>query len=213
VPPPVCTKVSHEECALFWHIAPSADNKAALFTRVRGRGMLGSPDSESCIDPPLRATRMASKALHAAWRKSPHILWWIDLQRDEGSRPGLMCVDRAVLVGMRHPGLGPRLHRRHALCGLCVSRRGFSPSVCGRRTLAELHIQDIGPRMLPSFAALGQGACCRRPCCSFPFLALFAHIVPSIAPALASIAVSCVRLTSRSARCLHIINVPKLHTL
>ena len=40
VPPPVCTKVSHEECGLFWHIAPSADNKAALFTGVRGRGIL-----------------------------------------------------------------------------------------------------------------------------------------------------------------------------
>jgi len=38
---PVCTKVSHE-CGVFWHIAPSADNKAALFTGLRGRGILGS---------------------------------------------------------------------------------------------------------------------------------------------------------------------------
>jgi hypothetical protein len=95
--------------------------------------------------------------------------------RDECSGPGLMCVDQAVLVGMRHPRLGPMLHRRHALCGPCVSSSGVSPSVCGSRTLAELHIQDIGPRMLPTFAALGQGACCRHPCCSFPCRALCAH--------------------------------------
>src|SRR5919106_5549488 len=89
------------------------------------------------------------------------------------------------------PRLGPRLERTQALCEPCVSRRGLSPSVCGRRTLAELHIQDIGPRMLPSFVAPGQGACCRRPCCSFPFLALFAHIVPSIVPASAGDRLAC----------------------
>src|SRR5215212_11398012 len=49
---PVCTKVSHEECGLFWHIAPSADNKAALFTRVRGIGILGSSYPRSCISLP-----------------------------------------------------------------------------------------------------------------------------------------------------------------
>jgi hypothetical protein len=86
-----------------------------------------------------------------------------------------MCVDQAVLVGMRGPRLGPRLHRKHALCGPCVSRTGLSPSVCGRRTLAELHIQDIGLRMLPTSAALGRGASCRHPCCSFPCSALGAH--------------------------------------
>ena len=76
-----------------------------------------------------------------------------------------MCVDRAVLVGMRRP----RLERKHALCEPCVSRTGSCPSVCGRRTRAELHIQDIGPRMLPSSAAPGQRACCRHyPWCSFP---------------------------------------------
>jgi hypothetical protein len=40
------------------------------FTGVRGRRILRSPDSGSCIDPPLRATRMTSKALLAAWRRS-----------------------------------------------------------------------------------------------------------------------------------------------
>src|SRR5829696_5845999 len=74
-----------------------------------------------------------------------------------------------------HPRLGPRLERTQALCGPCVSRRGISPAVCGRRTRAELHIQDIGPRMLPSSAALRRGASCRHPCCSFPCSALCAH--------------------------------------
>jgi hypothetical protein len=101
------------------------------------------------------------------------VLWcWMDMQGNECSGlPEFTCVDRTVPVGMRHP----RLVRRRALCGLCVSRTGMSPSVCGRRTRAELHIQDIGPRMLPTSAALGQGASCRHPCCSFPCRALGAH--------------------------------------
>ena len=41
-----------------------------LFTQVRGRGILRSSFAGSCIDPPLRGARMASKALHAAWRRS-----------------------------------------------------------------------------------------------------------------------------------------------
>src|SRR5829696_8006142 len=94
---------------------------------------------------------------------------------DECSGPGLMCVDRSVLVGMRHPTLGPGLHRTHALSEPCVSRTGLSPSVCDMQTLAELHIQDIGPRMLPSSAAPGRGASCTHPCCSFPCSALGAH--------------------------------------
>src|SRR5829696_2495614 len=69
----------------------------------------------------------------------------------------------------------PRLERTQALFEPCVSRRGLCPSVCGRRTLAELHIQDIGPRMLPSSAAPRLGACCRHPCCSFPCSTLRAH--------------------------------------
>src|SRR5215218_6646307 len=94
---------------------------------------------------------------------------------DECSGPGLMCVDRGVLVGMRHPTLGSGLHRTHALSEPCVSRTAISRSVCGRRTLAELHIRDIGPRMLPSSAAPGRGASCRHPCCSFPCSAVCAH--------------------------------------
>src|SRR5918994_3473715 len=73
------------------------------------------------------------------------------------------------------PRLEPRLERKQALCGPCVSRRGLSPAVCGRRTRVELHIQDIGPRMLPSSAAPGRGASCRHPCCSFLCSALGAH--------------------------------------
>jgi hypothetical protein len=86
-----------------------------------------------------------------------------------------MCVDRAVLLGMMRPRPGPRLHRTHALCGPCVNRKGISPAVCGRRTLAELHIQDIGPRMLPPYRAPGRRASCRHPCCSFPRSSLRAH--------------------------------------
>src|SRR5215208_3939484 len=41
-----------------------------LFTVVRGIGILGSSDAGSCIDPSPRGARMASKALHAAWRRS-----------------------------------------------------------------------------------------------------------------------------------------------
>jgi hypothetical protein len=90
-------------------------------------------------------------------------------------RPGLMCVDRGVLAGMRYPRLGPGLHRTHALSEPCVNHTGISPPVCGRRTLAELHIQDIGPRMLPPSAAPGRRASCTHPCCSFPCSALRTH--------------------------------------
>src|SRR5215203_6526057 len=127
----------------------------------------------------------------------------MDMKADECSGPGLMCVDLGVLVGMRRPRLGPRLEPRQALCGPCVSRTGLSPSVCGRRTRVELHMQDIGPRMLPASAALGRGASCRHPCCSFPCVALFAHMVLSIATAVASTSACYVRLIPRSARCLH----------
>jgi hypothetical protein len=41
-----------------------------LFTGVRGRGILRSPFAGWCIDGPPRGVRMASKALHAAWRRS-----------------------------------------------------------------------------------------------------------------------------------------------
>src|SRR5215212_7565512 len=95
------------------------------------------------------------------------------MQEDEYSGPGLMYVEGGVLVGMRRP----RLERTHALYGPCVCRTGSCPPACGRRIRAELHIQDIGPRMLQPFAAPRRGASCTHPCCSFPSLALFAHIV------------------------------------
>src|SRR5215216_5192290 len=93
------------------------------------------------------------------------------MQEDEYSGLGFMCVEGGVLVGMRRP----RLVRTHALCGPCVSRTGLSPPVCGRRTQAELHIQDIRPRMLPPSAAPRRGASCTHPCCSFPYSSLRAH--------------------------------------
>jgi hypothetical protein len=122
---------------------------------------------------------MASKALHAAWRRSTSCgVGWICTEICTEMNAlvlDIMCVDRGVLVSMRRPRLGPRLERTHALCGPCVSRTGFSPSLCGRRTRAEPHIQDIGPRMLPSSAAPRRRASCRHPCCSFPCSALRAH--------------------------------------
>ena len=47
-----------------------------LFTRVRGSGILRSPFAGSCIDRPPRGVRMASKALHAAWRRSSCGVGW-----------------------------------------------------------------------------------------------------------------------------------------
>src|SRR5829696_5421070 len=94
------------------------------------------------------------------------------MREDEYFGPGLIYyVEGGALVGMRRP----RLVRTHALYGPCVSRTGLSPPACGRRTLAELHIQDIGPRMLPPSAAPGRGASCTHPCCSFPCSALRTH--------------------------------------
>src|SRR5215217_6544124 len=56
---------------------------SALFTQVPGRGILRSSDAESCIGHPLRSASIASKALHAAWRRV-YILWcWMEMQRDE----------------------------------------------------------------------------------------------------------------------------------
>ena len=85
------------------------------------------------------------------------------------------CVRGAGCSSRWRPRLGPTLEHTQALCGPCVSRTGLFPSICGRYTRAELHIQDIGPKMLPSSAALRRGACCRHPCCSFPCSALGAH--------------------------------------
>ena len=46
----------------------------ALFTGVRGIGILGSPFARSCIDRPPGGVSMASRALHAVrWRV--YILW------------------------------------------------------------------------------------------------------------------------------------------
>ena len=120
--------------------------------------------------------------------------------------PGPGCSSRW------RPRLGPRLERTQALCGPCVSRSGIYPSVCGRRTRAELHIRDIRPRMLSHLLLLA-GELLVRTHAAPSHVALFADMVLSIAPFLASTSTSYVRLTSRFARHLHIINVPKLHSL
>src|SRR5215211_773383 len=131
----------------------------SIIPHSRGPNGPESPDS----NPPLRTG-------------AHYMLWcWMDMQGDECLGPGLMCVDRGVLVSMWRPRLGPRLHHTHAPYGPCVSRTGIFPSVCGRRTRAELHIQDIRPRMLPSSAAPRQRASCTHPCCSFPCRGLRAH--------------------------------------
>jgi hypothetical protein len=106
------------------------------------------------------------------------MLWcWMDMLADEYFGPGhFRCVDRGVPDGVWWRRPGPRLDRRHALCEPCVSRRGLCPPVCGRQSRAELHIQDIGPRMLPHARAPRRQASCTHPCCSFPICsALRAH--------------------------------------
>jgi hypothetical protein len=45
-----------------------------LFNQPRRSGILRSPFAGSCIDRPPRGLRMASKALHAAWRWSTHLV-------------------------------------------------------------------------------------------------------------------------------------------
>jgi hypothetical protein len=45
-----------------------------LFTGVRGIVILRSHFAGSCIDRPPRGVRMASKGLHAAWRRSNHLV-------------------------------------------------------------------------------------------------------------------------------------------
>ena len=104
-------------------------------------------------------------------------MWWrMKMQGNECQDRGIMGLDQGVPVGMRRrPRLGPRLARTHALYGPCVCRTGSCPPVCGRRTRAELHIQDMQPRMLPPSAAPRRGASCRHPCCSLPHSGLRAH--------------------------------------
>src|ERR671913_997933 len=117
---------------------------------------------------------MTSKALHAAWRRS-HLVVVDGFAGRRMLRSSWAYVRGGGCSSRWHPRLGPRLERKQALCGPCVSRRGLSPAVCGRRSRAELHIQDIGPRMHPSSAAPGREASRTHPCCSFPCSALGAH--------------------------------------
>jgi hypothetical protein len=67
-----------------------------LFTLVvRGRGILRSPFAGSCIDRPPRGVRMASKALHAAWRRSTSCgVGWIC---SETNAPAMVITLTAVL--------------------------------------------------------------------------------------------------------------------
>jgi hypothetical protein len=67
----------------FWE--PSASDNA-LFTGVRGRGILRTSFAGSCIDRPPRSVRMASKALHASWRRTTSCdVGWICSQTNDSA--------------------------------------------------------------------------------------------------------------------------------
>src|SRR5215208_4162928 len=75
-------------------------SEATLFTGVRGIGILRSSDAGSCIEPPLRAARMASGGCHAACEESTVMV----LHEDAGSQigpyriaagPGFLCRQAA----------------------------------------------------------------------------------------------------------------------
>jgi hypothetical protein len=100
------------------------------------------------------------------------------------------------------PRLGPRLERTQALCGPCVSRRSFplrfAAGEPGRSSTFRTLDRECSPD-LPLFAGellVGTHA-------APSLVALFAHMVLSIAPAVASTSASYVRLTPRSARWIH----------
>src|SRR5215217_3308141 len=80
--------------------------------------------------------------------------------------------------GRWRPRLGPRLQRRHALYGPCVSRTGFSPSTCGRRTLAELYIFRTLDRECSLHLSLLAGELVVGTHAAPSHVELFAHMVP-----------------------------------
>ena len=129
-------------------------------------------------------------------------MWmWMDMQADECSSPALMCVDRGVLVGGGQ-GLGQ---------GLSVSKLSaalvwivgafplrFVAGEPGRSSTFRTFDRECSPH-LPLFAGellVGTHAAPSP-------VALFAHMVLSIAPAVASTCASYVPLIPRSARSLH----------
>src|SRR5215212_7191369 len=65
------------------HQSSSDAERNGLIHERRGRGILRTSDARSCIDPPLRSARMASKALSRRVA-GLYMLWcWMDMQRDE----------------------------------------------------------------------------------------------------------------------------------
>src|ERR671912_645694 len=101
------------------------------------------------------------------------------------------------------PRLGPRLERTQALCGPCVSRRGLSPAVCGRGNRRSSTFRTLD-RECSSHVLLLAGELLVGTHAAPSPVALFAHMVLSIAQAVASTSATYVRLTSRFARRLHI---------
>src|SRR5215207_6242292 len=101
------------------------------------------------------------------------------------------------------PRLGPRLERTQALCGPCVSSRGFplrfAAGEPGRGSTFRTLDRECSPH-LPLLAS----ELLARTHAAPSNVALFAHMVLSIAQAVASTSASYVRLTSRFARRLHI---------
>jgi hypothetical protein len=131
-----------------------------------------------------------------------YILWcWMDMQADECSRPGLMCVDRTVLVGG-----GQGLSVRKLSAGFVRVVGAFPLRVAagepGRSSTLGTLDRECSPH-LPLLA----GELLVRSHAAPSHVAHFAHMVLSIAQAVASTSASYLRLTSRFARRLHIINI------
>src|ERR671910_1031655 len=122
-----------------------------------------------------------------------------------------MCVDRTVLVGGGQ-GLGQGFTVRTLSAGLVRVVLGFplwfAAGKPWRSSTFGTFDRECSPH-LPLLAGELHVGTHATP----SHEALLAHIVPSIAPEVASTSASYLRLTSRFARRLHIINVPKLHTL
>src|SRR5215212_1284295 len=102
---------------------------------------------------------------------------------------GIMCVDRGVLVGMRHPRLGQGLSVRTLSAGLvCVVLAfplRFAAGETGRSSTFRTLYRECSPH-LPLLA----GELLIRTHAAPSHIALFAHMVLSIAPAVASTSAS-----------------------
>src|SRR5215208_1482895 len=135
------------------------------------------------------------------------------MHEDECSGPGIICVDRGVLVGTRGAqGLGQGFTVRTLSAGLvCVVLAfplHFAAGEPGRSSTFRTLDRECSPH-LPLLAGellVGTHAAPSH-------VALFAHMVLSIATAVASSSASHVPLPPRPARRRHSGNRPQLHPL